>query len=134
MTDDKKAEEIATKYPGFINFSGQVNGHYSGAKILSFQSATEINKFFEANQHVIVTGIFPRESEILVVYTTQLDQKDLQYLGEWGEKVDAYLSQRREEDAKLEEEAELIKVKAEAETKELAERGRKCIQHHKKIR
>lgn len=133
--DDKKAEEIATKFPGHINFSGQINGHYSGALAVEFVNAQDMNNFFEANRHVIVTGVWPQgNGTILCIYTTQLESRDLRYLAEWDEKVNDYLARRREEDDAAEIAEEEAKRAEKAETERLAALGRKCELNHKKIK
>ena len=133
--DDKKAEEIATKYPGHINFSGQINGHYSGALAVVFDTVRELNEYFKINQHVIVVGLWPLfNGSILAMYTTQMEQQDLRDLAEWGEKVEDFLASKREERLNLEISNEKAKQEAEAAAAKYVTLGKHCEANHKKTK
>jgi hypothetical protein len=126
------AEKKGIEYPGKINYSGEIRGHYSGCKMIAFSCAEDMNTFFENTQHVIVVQIVPTATSINVLYTTALTPEELDDLGAWGRDMREFMASREAARQADRDAAQKIKDDAAAEEKRLAALGRQCEVNHPK--
>ena len=118
---------------GKINVA-DVRGHYSHCKAIHFDTAAEMNAFFEEHQQRLVVDIKPQpDGGFLVLYTGVLTEEEIKEFQEVQEEARRLINERKK--ARLEEETkrEEEKHKQELEAKRLQEVGRKCEQHHKPL-
>ena len=136
-TDTAQNDVNPVPYPGKINWTGEIRGHYSGTKCVQFDRsankplADQINEFFEANPNQLVVGLFPiGDAAVIMFYTATLTPEEIEKINRFGREIRAKMA---EEEAKAEEMKQENKIKVEKAVQEqnrLADVGKTCESNH----
>lgn len=120
----------ATEWPGAINVAGNMQGSYSGCKLILLSTVQEVNTFFENNPNALLVKLEPFNGGIYVLYTKFLTDEELQDFDEFNAEVEHMMRERRAKRAEAKE-AEVKKLQTIEEEKErLAVVGKRCIENH----
>jgi hypothetical protein len=115
---------------GPIHISGEINGSYTFARAVEFDTADEMNAFFESMTNVVVVKVFARGDSIFVLYTRELTREELEDIQEWDKQRRNFFAQRAAERREKKRSELLEEHKKAEETERLAEAGKKCLDHH----
>lgn len=109
--------------PGAINY--MTDGPFIDCRLAFFPGVAGVNAFFEQHRGLVVAKMFYASGGICILYTSQLDEQQRDFLSEWDRKFrDAWLKWKAERDAGILAEKKL-KDEQSAEEKRLADVGRK---------
>lgn len=134
-TDNLKAFKI--EFPGHINVTGEIRGHYAGCKAVEFITGPthdpldqQINDYFTNLKGVVVVREYVLADRVILLYTRTLSNEELADFEEFSAEIGAKMSAAKEKrlNAKAEEE-EKAKA-AEKEAERLANVGKTCEEHH----
>lgn len=123
--DKLPAKYDGVKWPGKIAYSGEIRGHYAGCRLASFQTAEEVNDFFEQTPHVICVNLFTTATGIFALYTTALNADELDDLAAWGREQRQYMVERQAMRDQTKLDAQAAERAEKLELKRLAELGRR---------
>lgn len=150
-TERPIGEPEVPAYPGDINVGGGFfDGHYPGNKLVFFGMTPEdydasrtndedvialkINAFFSSYPGAMVSGFWPVQSGVYVLFTRLMSREEAEGIAKYSAEVKAKLAAEAAKRAELEAEQARREAERAKEERRLAELGRICEANHKKTK
>lgn len=119
------------KGPGHINVAHE-RGYFVGCKVFTFESAEELNKFFEENKTLLCVDIYEAWGKLAVLTHRVIEAEEMAQYQEFSRQVDAKMQEWKQKQAEASQAEAVRAAKEQAELKRLAEVGKNYENNIKK--